>query len=154
MISLRHAMKILILVVSLPVAVYGSCVLPPPRETTIPIRNCTLVKPHKHPEITAFAKRYVESFHWSTREYYTKEAQEIVNSYRGALIETRNEDNSVATHFYPNEDDNVCTRFRKGANVKVVLRSACCDGDPNPPCLLGISSYVDKILDTSTSKGS
>ena len=32
-----------------------------------------------------------------------------------------------------------------GLKIMATLNQACCDGDPNPPCLLGTSEYLTRI---------
>ena len=41
---------------------------------------------------------------------------------------------------------NVCAGFPKGLVIDVTVDFACCDGDPNPPCLLG---FVEFFLSVS-----
>jgi len=40
----------------------------------------------------------------------------------------------------------ICSRFKKGAKIRALIKQACCDGDPNAPCQLGFSAYIEKLL--------
>src|SRR5688500_3176880 len=43
------------------------------------------------------------------------------------------------TAFRSSKKAHPCAHFKKGESTSGVLTSACCVGDPNPPCLLGFS---------------
>ena len=102
------------------------------------MQTCRLINPDSEDKIIEFADRYVNSFHWSVREEYAKEAREIAEAYRGALIETLK---AGERFFYPSQEENVCAGFPKGSMIDVTVDFACCDGDPNPPCLLGFAEF-------------
>ena len=89
-----------------------------------------------------FADRYPTSFVESAREQYRQEAQEIVDSYRGAVLEAITAEGSASPYFYPSKDPEICGKFPEGLHMEAQVASACCDGDPNPPCYLGFSAFI------------
>jgi hypothetical protein len=44
--------------------------------------------------------------------------------------------------FYQTTEKQPCTSLNAGTQRKGIRTSACCDGDPNSPCLLNMSDYV------------
>lgn len=81
----------------------------------------------------------------------------ILKSYAGVIVSTsgefkdpRCESGEIAClrpridYFYPTEDRNACSQFPKDQTVQVPVTKACCDGDPNPPCLMGFSHIIVK----------
>lgn len=45
-------------------------------------------------------------------------------------------------YFYPTQDRDACNQFPKDEAVSVAVIKACCDGDPNPPCMMGFSNLI------------
>lgn len=131
---------------------YSSCNTPPPRQVTVTVESCSVVNPRKQQKLIEFSRRYPKSFVESYQEQAANEAEKIVESYRGAVIEGTEEDGIMRKYFYSNRDKNICAKFKKGSLIEAVVDSACCDGDPNPPCYLGFSVYVVRVSDTLKEK--
>ena len=98
-----------------------------------------------------FAERYPKGFVESAREQFVEEARRIVESYRGAVLEATTTMGERARYFYPSQDTNVCRAFPSGSEATLTVRSAACDGDPNPPCFLGFSLYI--VPDQAVAEG-
>jgi hypothetical protein len=49
--------------------------------------------------------------------------------------------------FYQTTANQACVAFKQGTKRKGIRTAACCDGDPNSPCLLGFSEYVYGITE-------
>lgn len=69
-----------------------------------------------------------------------------MESYRGAVL-VENQGSKTEKYFLSNKDERVCQTFKKGTSVRALVAFACCDGDPNPPCYLGFSCYLARILE-------
>ncbi len=66
------------------------------------------------------------------------EAVQLGESYRGVLVTAEVRGRSQR-YLYQTSDVTACKRFPRGQEFLATLEFACCDGDPNPPCLLGLS---------------
>ena len=47
--------------------------------------------------------------------------------------------------FVPASEKLTCGKVKPKVKVAGKLDWACCDGDPNPPCLLGTSQYLTQV---------
>ena len=78
-------------------------------------------------------------------------------SYQGVILQIKilstipihNNHALVAEHlpnnaqvFYQTTAKEPCTLLKPGTQKKAISTAACCDGDPNAPCLLGFSEYI------------
>jgi len=122
--------------------VHSDCSISRPEERVLTVQSCRLVDPYQVKKIMEFADRYPESFVGSAREQFVKEAQGIVESYRGAVIEEATKEGGQNQYFYSSKDMNICAKFPQEIQIKALVASACCDGDPNPPCYLGLRAYI------------
>jgi hypothetical protein len=118
----RWGVSILLLVLTPVAHAWTDCLGRKPAETVILVDRCEVVVPEAHPSLKAFAE-----------------------SYRGAIIVGRR-DRVSGQIFVSSNDSKICSKFKKGAKVRALVNDACCDGDPNPPCRLGFSAYVEKLL--------
>ena len=123
---------------------WGKCSKRQQTDKVVKIESCEVVDPYQVPRLNEFAERYPEGFVESYRKRAEKEVQGIMESYRGAILIEKEGENTVK-YFLPSEDREVCNKFDKGKVIDVVIGFACCDGDPNPPCYLGLGSYVVKV---------
>jgi hypothetical protein len=97
-----------------------------PTEAIIVVSQCEVVVPEADPSLKALDAR-------------------ILDSYRGAILKGRR-DRATAQIFVSSNDPKVCAKFKKGVKIHALVNDACCDGDPNPPCHLGFSAYIEKLL--------
>ncbi len=65
------------------------------------------------------------------------EGKSVLSQYQGLEIETEN-----LKLFVPIDLKSRCSEINRVQSVTLQVSHACCDGDPNPPCLLGYSGYV------------
>lgn len=61
------------------------------------------------------------------------------NSYHNLAVEPLPKKTRV---FYQTTEKEPCTSLSSGTKRKGIRTWACCDGDPNSPCLLDMSDYV------------
>jgi len=125
--------------------VLADCFGPMPAEAVIVVDRCEVVVPEAHPRLKDFAESYPGSFVESARPEAERTVARILDSYRGAILVWRR--NGVTTRtFVSSKDSTVCSKFKKSAKIRALINDACCDGDPNPPCHLGFSAYIGKLL--------
>lgn len=124
--------------------VWSSCAKREPTKKRIKIDSCEVIDPYHVSRLKDFAERYPKGFVESYRKEAEKEVQDIMESYKGAILIERQGGNTFK-YFLASKDKQVCNKFDKGKLMNVVIDFACCDGDPNPPCYLGLGSYVVKI---------
>lgn len=99
--------------------VHASCAYAPPKQVAMVVHACTTVD-------TAKLK---------------------APSYGGLLLEgTR--DGLGARVWVPASEKLTCLAFKPKAEIHGKLALACCDGDPNPPCLLGTGEILTAIKTT------
>jgi hypothetical protein len=137
---------VILLPVLMPVThVWADCLGHKPTDAVILVNQCEVVVPEAHPGLKAFAERYLKSFVESGRPDAERTVARILDSYRGAVLSGRR-DRVTGQIFVSSTDSKICSRFKKGVKIHALVNDACCDGDPNPPCQLGFSAYVDKLL--------
>jgi hypothetical protein len=124
---------------------WTDCLGHEPTEALLIVDRCEVVVPEAHPSLKAFAETYPKSFVESGRPEAERMVARILDSYRGAILVGRR-DRVPGKVFVPSKDSKVCSRFKKGAPIHALVNDACCDGDPNPPCRLGFSAYIQKLL--------
>ena len=66
-------------------------------------------------------------------------SERIIKEYNGHELNTSF--GKIFVHSYFNL---TCSDFNKEKESKITIRYACCDGDPNVPCLLGYSELLIK----------
>jgi hypothetical protein len=75
--------------------------------------------------------------------------------YAGLLLEgtlTSGKDTQVAAKVWvPAAEKVTCAQVTAKATVSGTLSFACCDGDPNPPCMIATSSIFTKLTITNAS---
>jgi len=125
--------------------VWTDCLAHKPTEAVIIVDRCELVVPEARPGLKAFAETYPKSFVASGRPEAERTVARILDSYRGAILAGRR-DGVTGQVFLRSKDSKVCSRFKKGVKIHALVNDACCDGDPNPPCHLGFSAYIEKLL--------
>ena len=140
--TLGWAIDLLSVTLAIAVKAHADCENPPLTEQMLTVQHCRVVDPYAERRLLEFVERYPKAFVGSDREPYRQEAQEIVESYRGAVLEGTTADGSTSPYFYPSKDPKVCRRFPPGLHIEVQVASACCDGDPNPPCYLGFGHFI------------
>lgn len=73
-------------------------------------------------------------------------------AYDGLLVEgtlTSGKDTTVAAKVWvPAGEKVTCAQVTSKATVSGTLSFACCDGDPNPPCMIATSSIFTKLTIT------
>jgi hypothetical protein len=139
--------KIILIFLMIPLFVsygWGMCALPEPSETKIIVESCEVIDPYQVSRLTDFAERYPKGF--GNQKEAEKRAQRVVESYKGAVL-VENQGSKTEKYFLSNKDEKVCQTFKKGTSVRALVAFACCDGDPNPPCYLGFSRYLARILE-------
>jgi len=139
---MKRGLIVIIMILIVSPKVYAIRMVPPPREVVLTVQSCRLIDPYQEKKLMEFAERYPKSFVESTREQFVKEAQEIVETYRGAVIEGTNPEGSSGKYLYQSKDSGICEKFKSGAQIKVIISYADCDGDPNPPCYIGFSGLM------------
>lgn len=124
-------------------AALADCNVLPPKDVELKITRCVAVEPQERWELRSFVSRYVEGFAESKREQALKEGKETISHYSGALAYEDTGDGRERAYFVPGVSSQVCTLIKEKILKKEKfhgrLSHACCDGDPNPPCLLGTS---------------
>jgi hypothetical protein len=137
---------IILLSAMMPIApVWAACAGGGPSEVVVTVDQCELVVPENNPELKAITDRYLKSSRESDRPEAEMRAARLLDSYRGALLVENGARIKVRT-FFPSKDAKICSRFKKGQKIRALVSHACCDGDPNPPCYLGLSAYIEKLL--------
>ena len=124
--------------------VWGSCAAREPVNKNLRVDSCQVVDPHEVPRLSDFAKRYPQGFVESYRQEAEKTVEEILRSYRGAML-TEVQGENTLRYFLASLDPEVCSEFSQGDLLDVTVDSACCDGDPNPPCYLGFAEYLTEV---------
>jgi hypothetical protein len=124
--------------------VLADCNIDPDVPTGIGVRvvECSVVDPHKVPRLVEFADIYPKGFPEKNQENARAEVREVLDSYRGALIRVEYDHGHKEKLFFPSKEIDSCKQFPKGRAMSIVVEQACCDGDPNPPCFLGIRDYI------------
>ena len=110
-----------------------------PKEEGFTIENCRIVNPSKENNIMHFNKNYSDSIGKSAETL--QHAKKILDSYKGIVIQATNSSGASNPYFYAEHNGNQCRDFKKGQQIKAIVEMACCDGDPNPPCYLGMKEY-------------
>ncbi len=142
--------KTLLILVTIPLFIsyaWGTCVNPKPIEKTIIIDVCEVIDPYQVPRLKTFVEQYPKGFTESYKKEGEKEVQRIMESYEGAILVEKG-GSKTEKYFISSKDKKICETYKKGATVAALVDFACCDGDPNPPCYLGFSGYVSRILET------
>ena len=151
--TLGCEIDLLLLTLAIAVNAHADCVSPPPTERVLTVQHCRVVHPNAERKLMEFADRYPNSFVESVRAQYRQEAQEIVDSYRGAVLEGTTADGSTGPYFYPSKDPKICRKFPRGVQLEAQVAFACCDGDPNPPCYLGFGAFIVSGSEKLTQRG-
>jgi len=132
---------------------FSDCDLHPPAAATLTVVSCRSIDPAQEKKLQTWAERYPLGFVESSREQMAEEARQMVEAYRGAVVEATAEGEGLNRYFYPSKDAQVCQQFGPGAVLHVEVGGACCDGDPNPPCFLGIRHYITPLGITKNAGG-
>ena len=131
--------------------VYSDCSQYQPKEKILTVQSCRSIDPKREKKITEYAEAYPKGFVESYRDEALQHTRDVVESYRGAVIEGSTVDTGAGPYpypgnelhyFYASRNPNICSQFPPGSRFKVKVGSSCCDGDPGPPCYLGFSAYV------------
>jgi hypothetical protein len=125
--------------------VWADCLAHKPTESVITVDQCDVIVPEAEPRLKAFAENYRKSFVESGRAEAERTVARILDSYRGAIL-VQQRDGVAERIFFSSKDPKVCSTLRKRAKIRVLINDACCDGDPNPPCYLGLTAYIEKLL--------
>lgn len=125
--------------------VWADCHRDKAAEAVIIVDQCDVVVPEALPSLKDFAERYLEFFVESGRPEAERMVARTFDSYRGAILVGRR-GRVTGQIFVSSRDSKICSRFKKGVKIHALVNDACCDGDPNPPCYLGFSAYVEKVL--------
>jgi hypothetical protein len=104
------------LLLALPVPAHASCRAMASKQVVVTVDACTTV---------------------DTTKIATK-------GYDGVLLEGAI-DGDPAKVFVPASEKLTCGKVKPKTKVAGKLDWACCDGDPNPPCLLGTSQYLTHV---------
>lgn len=123
-----------------PFAAWGMCEPVEPRKVEMVIHSCEVTYPEKVDKIRNLAERRSKYSGLSPEEAEEK-ASKLYRSYSGAVLSSVSESH-VYKVFYQSDDNHVCEQFSSGKLMTFTIGRACCDGDPNPPCYLGFSSYI------------
>lgn len=143
-----------ILFFSATTAVWPDCDITPAHEETFVVDSCRVIDPYEVNTLMVYLERYPLSFVESQRDIYAREAQIVVDSYRGAVLESRVNRGKPERYLFQDNEPSVCARFPAGSTVKAEITGACCDGDTNPPCYLGFRNLVTKLISVTDAQGS
>lgn len=105
----------------------AACVYVPEMQMQLTVQSCEAIDPRTHPRLAS----YIGNGQSSERE------ARIERSYTGALITA-----SGGTYFLSDDSLSACDSLTRGARLDARIGTACCDGDPNSPCILGTSKYI------------
>jgi hypothetical protein len=122
---MKHLTMIIASVLAVDAAL-GACLPSPEERKTITVETCEVIVPSRLPQVS----RMIEN-----ADDFNKDL--LQTSYTGILLETAD-----AKYFVNADLARSCSAFPEGEPVEVMIEKACCDGDPNAPCLLGISEYI------------
>lgn len=100
----------------------ADCATPPPAELELQLKSCRKVDPAQETELLKRVARVLKD----------EEAKRVLAEYRGMLVTSA----SNEKFFFPTEVGDPCAQYTKPSPLRVLAASACCDGDPNPPCWL------------------
>ena len=117
-----------------------------PTEKIIEIDSCEVVNPNTVTRLIQFKEQRLKSRVESARAETEKEIQKILESYRGAVLVNHSVKNPIR-YFLASKDPNICTKYNKALTLRAKVGSACCDGDPNPPCYLGFKAFITEVID-------
>lgn len=106
------------------------CMRVPVKTKEISVVSCETLIPSTHPRIGP----YIEGI----RDLDQRRLFEL--SYTGAIITATDK-----TYFMLDIRLSACSELNQGDTIQVKVSTACCDGDPNFPCLLGISEHISEI---------
>lgn len=134
-------------------SVWPDCDITPAHEETFVVDSCRVIDPYEVHTLMVYLERYPLSFVESQREIYAREAQIVVDSYRGAVLESRVNRGKPARYLFQDNDPAVCARFPAGSTIKAEITGACCDGDTNPPCYLGFRNLVTSLSSVTDAQG-
>jgi hypothetical protein len=108
--------------------VAASCAHTPAREVALVVSSCA-TSALTNPDLAKYADRYA-----------------------GVVIEAE-EGTAKVKAWIPRSEGVDCRALVPGAAVRATLEHACCDGEANPPCYLGIGQYLRGVKVTPSSKG-
>jgi len=115
-------------------------ILPPQEPATFTVKECRMIDPQTEPVLRNFVERWVRSF-TAHQDEYRREAEAIAETYRGAVLTV--EIDGRERQLFDRGRKDLCPRFDSLPTMTAFIHRACCDGDPNVPCLLDIEEYID-----------
>jgi len=110
----------------------ASCSYVPVEYRQITVQSCEVIEPRKHPKFEYYFSNSSDN----------AQMRRLETSYTGALI-------TALSGIYFLRDNNVavCESLNRGDNLYGSVRTSCCDGDPNSPCILGTSKTLyDSVI--------
>lgn len=105
----------------------AACLYVPEQQLQLTVQSCETIDPRVHPRLSGYIGNG-QSSDWEAR---------IERSYSGALITAAD-----GTYFLSDDTLSACDSISRGARLDAKVGTACCDGDPNSPCILGTSKYI------------
>jgi len=108
----------------------AACSYVPIEQLRISVQSCQLIEPRNHPKFDYY-------FGYITN---SRQAKRFESSYTGALIST-----ASTTYFRRDSSLSTCDTLNRDDLINVSVGTACCDGDPNAPCVLGTSKYITQL---------
>lgn len=107
--------------------------------------SCSRVEPaHVQIEVTSCKKVDAAALTKDKANYRSDyEGQLVKGSITFAAASKRRKKQTNVTAFVDLKEAKNCKAL--GLKLIATLNQACCDGDPNPPCLLGTSDYLTGI---------
>jgi hypothetical protein len=131
------------------------------KEQELLVESCAPVPVASLAKIDEWAARHVNRYSSAAVEM-----ERLKASYRGVTISVRTvvkDAGSPQTEPWPGgpaaprdpvrsqlflntHEARPCDGLPVGTWLRATVQSACCDGDPNPPCYLGLRNYVERIV--------
>ena len=112
------------------------------KEEVFTVEHCRIVDPSKEKRIVKFNKDYAQSM--GNAEDIRRHDQKVLNAYRGVVIEAKDSSGVSKSYFLGDTSKSLyefCGHLKKKQEIKGIVGQACCDGDSNPPCFLGIKDF-------------
>jgi MYXO-CTERM domain-containing protein len=78
-------------------------------------------------------------------ESITKKYGDPAEKYAGTLLTGTEANGSAIEAWIPAAEGADCSTISEGATITGTVDHACCDGDPNPPCLLHTSVILTRV---------
>jgi hypothetical protein len=137
--TLRQLAFVCLMFVFLNQALHASCLAPPSYQETFEVLSCeevnlnNLQSPPNWQGLLSYQGVILQINSLSEKKTSSRKG------YNNSTVERLPKRTRV---FYQTKEKQPCTSLNAGTKRKGIRTWACCDGDPNPPCLLDMSDYV------------